>query len=108
MLELHAKLDLALLAIFALLAWIVGQLGRTRRLAPLLSRSCAGRRWRREFPGAGKMEIREFLGIFVDAFGFPRQKILAFRPEDRIMDVYHAVYPSGGVPDELELESFDL
>jgi hypothetical protein len=65
-------------------------------------RSCAGARWRRRFPLAQQAEIREFLSLFLDAFGFRGKYRLHFDPDDKIMDVYRAVPRLAG--DHLELE----
>ena len=44
--------------------------------------------------------------VFVDAFAFDTSEKLKFSPEDRILDVYRAVYPSRWTPDSLEVETF--
>ena len=85
---------------------VCSEIARRWRLAPMFNRPCAGRDWRRAFPGAANAEIREFLRIFVDAFAINRKRFLAFRPDDRIMDVYHAMYALKGEPDCMELETF--
>jgi propanediol dehydratase small subunit len=73
----------------------------------MLKRSCAGRDWRRAFPGAPAEEIREFLKLFVDGFALRREHYLAFRPADRVMDVYRAINPPNWTPaDSMELETF--
>jgi hypothetical protein len=69
-------------------------------------RACQGRGWRRAFPNAPKERIRAFLQVFVGAFAFRGSERLKFSPDDRILDVYRAVYPSRWVPDSLELEAF--
>jgi len=61
-------------------------------------RPCTGARWRRRFPSADKAEIREFLSLFLDAFSFRERFRLHFDPDDRIMDVYRALYPSRLLP----------
>jgi propanediol dehydratase small subunit len=71
-----------------------------------LDRVCAGFQWRRRFPKASNSEIREFLDIFVEAFGFRQSWRLHFAPGDRVVDVYRTLYPIRGMPDGLELESF--
>jgi propanediol dehydratase small subunit len=71
-------------------------------------RSCMGRAWTRTFPQASKVEIREFLYTFVDAFSFPKRRALQFAPTDRVLSVYRALYPLKGFPDALELETFAL
>ena len=69
-----------------------------------LDRACAGFRWRRRYPQASKSEIREFLDLFVQAFGFRRRRRLYFVPNDRVMDIYRTLYPVRGMPDGMELE----
>lgn len=72
----------------------------------MLKRSCAGRYWRRRFPSVSKSDIREFLQIFVDGFALPKKHYLAFRPDDRIMDIYRAVNPKWISVDSMEFEIF--
>jgi hypothetical protein len=82
------------------------EIARRRRLSSLLERACAGRDWRRAFPDAPKDEIRAFLKLFVDSFALHRTHYLAFRPTDRVMDVYRAINPPGlAGADCLELET---
>jgi propanediol dehydratase small subunit len=73
-------------------------------LRPIYQRDCAGIRWRRRFPEVSAQDIREFLLLFVDAFGFPRKHQLRFRPEDRIMDLYRALNPPDWSLDNMEIE----
>jgi len=70
------------------------------------SRVCTGFAWRRRFPNASKTEIREFLDLFIDAFMFDRKKRFCFSPEDRVVDVYRAIYSSSRVADCMEMEIF--
>jgi propanediol dehydratase small subunit len=78
----------------------------TRRIMQrFVERGCAGFRWRRRFPGASKSEFREFLDIFIEAFGFKQRWRLCFRPEDRVLDVYRTLYPVRNTTDGMELES---
>jgi propanediol dehydratase small subunit len=74
-------------------------------MQPYWERACMGIRWRRRFPGAPKTEIREFLDLFVDAFAFRRKRRCSFSPEDRVMEVYRALYPPGSEMDSMELET---
>jgi propanediol dehydratase small subunit len=98
----------------SIIFWIVAacivvacEIARRRRLAPILTRSCAGREWRRSFPDASKTDIREFLKLFVDGFALRRKHYLAFRPTDRIVDVYRAINPpKWTAADSMELEIF--
>ena len=67
-------------------------------------RSCAGRAWLKEFPTAQSDEVRSFLVLFVGSFGFPRKRALQFAPNDRLLDIYRALYWGGPVStDGLEL-----
>ena len=74
-------------------------------LRPYWERACMGIRWRRRFPEAPKTEIREFLDLFVDAFAFRRKRRCRFSPDDKVMEVYRALYPPGGEMDCMELET---
>jgi hypothetical protein len=77
------------------------------RLRKYWGRACTGRLWRRRFPSASKVEIREFLNLFIDAFGFGSSRGLCFAPNDRVMEVYRTRYPYPKLmADSLELESF--
>jgi propanediol dehydratase small subunit len=99
----------AFIIIGAVCITIATEVARRRRLAPLLARPCAGREWRRSFAAVPKSEIREFLKLFVEAFGLRGKHCLAFRPNDRIMDVYRAMYPPKWTAvDDMELEYFAL
>ncbi|TLY90399.1 MAG: hypothetical protein E6K40_17245 [Gammaproteobacteria bacterium] len=69
-------------------------------------RSCAGRAWLKEFPTAQSDDVRSFLVLFVGSFGFPRKRALQFAPNDRLLDIYRALYPLKNMPDALELETF--
>jgi hypothetical protein len=73
-----------------------------------LARSCMGKQWRLRFPSASKQDIRKFLDIFtVDAFAFRAKHKLKFSPDDKVMDIYVALYPpKWTVADSLELETF--
>lgn len=73
---------------------------------PFHSRSCQGKGWRTAFPCARKQEIREFLTVFVKAFSFSDKEKLKFSPDDQILRIYRALYPSKWLPDALELETF--
>ena len=72
---------------------------------PYYFRRCEGRRWKKQFPEVPKEEIRRFLSIFVDAFGFREKDRLKFGPDDRIGDVYKAVYGPHPFCDGLEITS---
>jgi propanediol dehydratase small subunit len=90
----------------AIAAGVWAEVQKTSALRPYWRRPCAGIRWRRRFPETPNREIREFLDMFIEAFGFQHRQRLCFRPEDRVMDVYHAIYPPGcDIVDGMELES---
>ncbi|WP_051258301.1 hypothetical protein [Teredinibacter turnerae] len=68
-------------------------------------RKCTGKHWKEKFPDASKDEIRKFLRIFTDAFAFSEKNKLKFEPEDRILDIYKALYPREWMADALEVET---
>ena len=79
-----------------------------RILQRYLSRGCTGFAWRRRFPKATNPEIREFLDIFIEAFGFKTAWRLKFSPDDRVMDIYRTLYPPKlTLSDGCELESLE-
>jgi propanediol dehydratase small subunit len=90
---------------FATLLYVLLSINTRRILSRFLERACTGPKWRRRFPEASKSEIREFLDIFTEAFGFKQSWRLCFTPDDRVMDIYRTLYPGRIVPDHLELES---
>jgi hypothetical protein len=93
---------------FAVTIGICFEVARRRRLAPILTRKCAGREWLQRFPNASANDVPEFLKITVDAFALPKKSYLAFRPTDQIMDIYLAIYPpKWTAADAMELEMFD-
>ena len=75
---LGAFLVIAVIAI--VLTWLV-QRQRRRALRRFWDRPCMGIRWRRRFPDAPQPELREFLTILVDAFGFDHQRRTCFSPQ---------------------------
>jgi hypothetical protein len=98
-------LQIAIIALFAVVIVFLSSIQERQKLRRFLERGCAGFRWRRRFPQASKAEIREFLDIFVEAFGFKRSWRLSFAPDDQVMDVYRTLYPAGSLTDNMELES---
>ncbi len=89
------------------LLWaLIHELTSRKRLQKYWSRSCMGRQWRRSFPDCSKDEIRAFLELFVDAFAFSSSRRLKFAPNDKVIDVYRALYPPGSSCDSMELECF--
>jgi hypothetical protein len=104
------ELDLAAAAIgWCVAVGLVFEFYAARRSKQLLSvywlRHCTGRLWKRQFPNASKGDIRQFLDLFAHAFSFPGRQ-LNFAPDDRVMDIYRALYPDASAPDGLELEAF--
>lgn len=75
-----------------------------KRLARYYSRHCTGRAWRKRFPSATKEEIRSFLRLFAEAFQLETKRALSFSPDDKVMEVYRAIYPSPIMADALETE----
>ncbi len=71
------------------------------------ARGCAGRAWRAAFPNAAKADIREFLYLVVDAFGFARTRALQLQPTDSVQGFYRACYPDQSAPDAMELETLE-
>lgn len=71
---------------------------------PYRSRDCMGEKWKNEFPGIPADEIRNFLLLFAEAFAFKPKEKLKFEPQDKIIDIYNAIYPLKGA-DALELET---
>ena len=69
---------------------------------PYLSRNCQGAGWRRAFPEASPQEVRAFLAMFAEAFAFCDQEKLKLNPNDRVLAIYKAFYPSRWMPDALE------
>lgn len=85
-------------------AWLIRNLSRLPDT--FQSRSCQGVKWHRAFPDAAKKDIRSFLSMFTQAFGFPEQTRLLFEPADTFFGVYRSLYPYNWMPDALELETF--
>jgi len=67
-------------------------------------RQCMGRQWRSRFPNASKQDIRHFLWLFASAFAIRRRNALLFGPDDELLSIYRARYPSRLTPDALEFE----
>lgn len=102
----HPIIGLIILLTLGLSISIPLEIARRKRIRPYLDRACNGASWKQRFPSASKSEIRDFLGLFVRAFAFSRKRQLAFSPDDKIMEIYRALYPPGSLVDSLELESF--
>lgn len=98
---------LAIVSIALVLTLIVA-MARRRNLRRFWNRGCAGIRWRRRFPDDAKADIRAFLTVFVDAFGYDHKRRTCFSPDDRVMQIYHAMYPPGSLGDDMELEQLGM
>src|SRR5689334_15460054 len=72
-----------------------------RKMQRYWQRGCTGVLWRRRFPDAPKAEIRDFLGIFVEAFAYRKSRRFCFSPDDRVMEIYQNQYPEKGMADAM-------
>jgi propanediol dehydratase small subunit len=97
-------IPIALLLFVALGGLLIIEFQRQERLSLYWRRACTGFRWRRRFPNAPKSEIREFLSLFVEAFGFKPKRRCCFSPDDQVMEIYRTIYPPGDEVDMMELE----
>jgi propanediol dehydratase small subunit len=68
-------------------------------------RQCMGRAWHRRFPESSKEDVRQFLGFFASAFAIKQRNALLFGPDDELLSIYRARYPSKLTPDALEFET---
>jgi hypothetical protein len=98
---------LILAMLYTGLASIKNEAQRKKSLQKYWDRDCMGAQWKRRFPNSSAEEIREFLDTFVDSFLFEKHERLCFSPDDKVMDVYRALNPSG-FPDSMEVEDFSL
>jgi propanediol dehydratase small subunit len=71
-----------------------------------LDRKCMGKEWLNAFPNSSKAEIRKFLCVFSESFMFKTKDQLKFKPNDKLYEIYRAIYPSRHAPDAMELETF--
>jgi len=88
----------------AVLFSIPAEKERRRRLNKYWMRSCTGKKWKQQFPEVPKEEIRDFLENFVFSFAFNSKKRLKFEPDDKVMEVYRALYQKKWEADALEFE----
>ncbi len=72
---------------------------------PFRKRTCQGRGWKKAFPDAQPKDIRQFLLFFVGAFAFSGSEKLKLNPNDKILEIYKAMYPSKWMADVLEFET---
>jgi propanediol dehydratase small subunit len=100
-------MSLALVALIAAASVAVGwaALFGGRLPAAYGTRSCQGKGWRKQFPEAGKADIRDFLSLFVSSFAFNDDQKLKLNPDDQILRIYRPLYPSPLLADALELET---
>ena len=70
-----------------------------------VERACQGAQWRTQFPDASKDDIRSFLRFFSSAFAISRKHFLLVSPQDELLAIYRARYPSRADPDALEFET---
>jgi len=91
--------------VFGMIIWIVSTPNIDGFPKKYRFRQCTGKYWKSEFPNNDKEDIREFLILFTEAFAFPKDKKLHFKPSDKIYDIYRALYPSKWTPDSLEVET---
>lgn len=96
---------MSIVAILVLLALAWSALSFGQISNPFRTRTCQGRLWRRAFPWASKRQIREFLGVFAEAFAFRDTDKLKFRPDDQLLSIYKALYPSKWMGDAMEIET---
>jgi hypothetical protein len=94
-----------LIAIALVGALVVGALLSSGIPSAYRQRRCMGREWRSRYPNVSKQDIRQFLWLFASAFAIRRKNALLFGPDDELMAIYRARYPSREVPDALELET---
>lgn len=95
-----------ILAIAVLTTAAIGLLQVGARLPiPYRTRLCQGFAWHRAFPEDSTEQIREFLALVVSAYAFRNADKLRLSPDDQVMEIYRALYPSKWMPDTLELES---
>jgi propanediol dehydratase small subunit len=92
------------IAVVVLIAWEIIFGGHVP--AAFRDRGCCGKDWIRAFPGAPTREIRGFISLFACAFVFRARDKLKFGPNDTLLGIYRAIYPSKWTPDAMELEAF--
>lgn len=84
-----------------ILAWIVGSEGCVRLPVPYVNRDCREDAWRDAFGELFDVADRT-LCTFCAVFSFPVGERFKFRPCDKIMDIYTALYSSRCGPDSSE------
>jgi hypothetical protein len=96
-------LGLAVVLIAVGLTYLAARATR-RRMARYVDRPFRARQWLQRFPEVPKREIRRFLKLFEEAFGFLEKWRYKFGPDDRPMEVYRTLHPPGAMTDDGELE----
>ncbi len=94
-----------LLLIFGAVLFLAAGLFETGVPRVYRKRHCQGREWRRCFPNSSKQSIRQFLDLFASSFAIKPRHALKFCPDDELLAIYRARYPSRLLPDALELET---
>src|SRR5262249_54029438 len=77
---------------------------RRNALQRYWERKCTGSLWKLRFPESSSAAIRAFLDMFTTAFMLPGREF-QFSPDDKVLEIYRALYPHRALPDALELES---
>lgn len=108
---MNKNIVLLIIIIVSIIISIPFSLERRKRLSKYWSRLdfLSAKKWKKRFPNSSKNEIREFLENFVDGFAFKSNKRLKFEPEDKVQDIYNALYPKhflGLEADSMEFETF--
>ena len=88
-------LVIAIMAVAAIFGVVACEIERRKALRPYWERPCTGALWKRRFPQASKADIRSFLDVVVAAFGFSSQRRLCFTPDDKVLAIYHSLFPPG-------------
>lgn len=83
---------------------IVGHFYQSKYTKIYRDRKCMGRYWFKAFPTASKEEIRQFLVLFVEAFGFSQKLRCQFEPGDSLIELYKAAQ-AGIRVDNFEFEN---
>jgi len=78
-----------------------------RRMRRYWERSCTDPIWLKAFPTARSDDVRKFLLLFANSFGFSRTLARRFAPTDRLLDIYCALYTLENMPkNALEFDTF--
>lgn len=102
---------IVIVSLFIGLVWLLFSLDKEERPLRVLShRPCSGLHWRRCYTNSTSDDIRQYLAIVSDAFGYPKPLELKLRPSDRVMELYYIRNPPGPLQmaDDMELEHLSL